>query len=80
MLVFMSFVYVWWLETDYQPTPESENDNQEGHVSAIAHRTLIVTIYAKQKNKKMCTGLCESFEGGGQAAAHSLLHHSPASL
>lgn len=50
MLVFMSFVYVWWLEADYQRTPESESDNQEGHVSAIAHRMLIVTIYAKQKN------------------------------
>lgn len=49
----MSFVYVWWLEADYQPAPESESHNQEGHVSAVAHRTLTVTISAKQKKKKL---------------------------
>lgn len=72
----MSFVYVWWLEADYQPTPESESDNQEGHVSAIAH----VDCYHLCKTKKTKKCAHESFEGGGQAAARSLLHHSPASL
>lgn len=51
----MSFVFVRWLEADYQLTSGSNKVNQEGRVSSAVHRTLNRYRFCKTKNEEMCT-------------------------